>query len=90
MLDKQSSSSTYINHKPSTETTLGYIYPDAPCMEYLPTFGQCLGKCRQIFHTWSIWDINIHIILVRTNISDALVRIIHVLLYYYTILLIYY
>ena len=32
-------------------------YSDAPCMEYLLTFGPFLGKCiiRYILHTWSIW-----------------------------------
>ena len=33
-------------------------YPDAPCMEYLPTFTIFLAKCRWIFHKWSIRDIN--------------------------------
>ena len=49
-----------IKLQPNTKTCLSPVpvaFPDAPCMvHYLPTKLGCLrGKCRSIFHTWSIW-----------------------------------
>ena len=33
-------------------------YPYHPCMVYLPTYGWFVyGKCREIYHTWIVWDI---------------------------------
>ena len=31
--------------------------PNAPCMEYLPTFAILINQMHIIFHTWSIWGI---------------------------------
>jgi hypothetical protein len=36
--------------------TYGFLFPDAPwCWNIYLYLGDVWGKCRQIFHTWSIW-----------------------------------
>ena len=32
-------------------------FPDAPCMDFVPAFGECGGANVNIPYTWSIWDL---------------------------------
>ena len=53
-----------------------YIYPDTPCMPYMPiSWGDFGGQCRHIWHTWSVWDIYIYIcgmphVIFQTSLQD--------------------
>ena len=47
------------SRKLSCRNIIQYEYPDAPCMEYLPTFTTKITQIKANYHTWSIWGINI-------------------------------